>query len=215
MKHTFIKHFIFIILLSITAFAQEVTTTNDTVQMQELVVKKSDKKLKYKTVRLRATCYYPETMQDVSEIITLVKNLPKGDIETVTFYFNELYGKTYNEQSGKFKNTEFELMLYTVTPENTPGVKMIADPRIIVIGKEDKGRVKIDISDLKINSPKSIFVGLRRVTGAGKDKEFFVDCLCNGQDKYTTLSRDTDDDTWRPRPVCAALKTDVSVLVRK
>lgn len=206
------KYIIFIILISLTTAAQEITAIKDTVQMQEVTVRKSDRKAKYKAVKLRASCYYPETMQDISEVVTLVKNLPQGTLESVTFYFNELYAKSYQEQSGKFKNNEFELMLYTVNPGNTPGEKILSAPRAIIIGKDDKGKVKIDISDLNIASPKNMFAGLKRITDTGKDKEFYIDCLCSGQDKYTTLSRDNDSDTWRPRPVCAALKADVSVL---
>jgi hypothetical protein len=209
------RYLLFILFISLPALAQEVNIAKDTIKMEELVLKKNSKNLKLKVTKLRAPCYYPETMVDASEVITLVENLPAGYMETITFYFNELYYSSYQEQSAKFKDTEFELMLYTVNSNNTPGPKMAYDPKFISVSKEHMGKVEINISNLDIKSPKKLYIGLKRLLGAATEKEFYIDCLCNGQDIYTTLSRTNDTENWAPRSVCAALKVDVGILARK
>jgi hypothetical protein len=193
-------------------FSQETDMENDTIQMDELVMVKNSKKLKVKTLVLDGSCYYSENMDKATEIITLADKLPEGTLQSVSFYFNDVL--TRSSQSDKFRDNEFELILYTVSPDNTPGERIAHEPLTVKVGHKFSGRLIIDLAKLDITSAKKMFVGLKRLTpGAGKD-EFFIDCLCNGVE-YVTMVRKDAASAWERRWQCAALKVNVSVAVRK
>jgi hypothetical protein len=195
-------------LFAHTGFAQT-DLEKDTIRMKELVVSKKGKKLKIKTLELNGPCYYPENMHNAGEIITLADKLPKGTLETISFYFNELY--TRREQREQFRDNRFELVLYTAGPENTPGERIVHDPVAINVGREFSGLLKIDVSGLVLESQEKIFVGLKRLTPQAADNEFFIDCVCSGLDKYITLVRKDNTSPWERRWQCAALRIEVGV----
>ena len=87
-----------------SVFSQHKDVENDTIQMEELVMEKQSKKLKIKTLELKGPCYHPENMHNVSEIITIAR-LPEGVLQSVNFYFNELY-------SSKKQQEKFNMMIF-------------------------------------------------------------------------------------------------------
>ncbi len=208
------KYFIAVLFLikSISAFPQVFNMEKDTIQMEEVILKKEHTKYRLKTIKLKGPCYYAEDMGNTFEIITLIEDIPDGYLEAVSFNFNGLYS-SYKEQLEKFKETELELVVYEVKEDNTPGDRVVHDLKAIHIGKEYIGKVDVDVSALNIKSQKRLFIGVRRVSSSGLKDEFSISCLCNGQDKYITLTRPDETSGWKRRWECAALQVAVSVQV--
>ncbi|AXG74112.1 hypothetical protein DVK85_07600 [Flavobacterium arcticum] len=208
------KYFIVVLFLVMTSmsFSQVFNMEKDTIQMAEVVLKKEHTKYRIKTIKLKGACYYAEDMRNTFEIITLLENLPDGYLESISFNFNGLYS-SYKDQLEHFKETELEFVVYEVNEGGTPGDKIVHDAMPIHIGKEYIGKVVINVSGLNIKSQKQLFIGVRRISGSGNKNEFSISCLCNGQDKYVTLSRADATSGWKRRWECAALKVDVSIQV--
>jgi len=206
------RYLAILLLMAASGFSQEVNIAKDTIELENIVVEKDNRHLKLKTIKLTGPCFYPEGMSEAAEIITLVRDLPKGDLNAVTFYFNELFAD--KDQYGKFRDTEFELVIYKVAEDDTPGEVITHDTQPITVAKEARGRVKVYLYGLNLQGERSVFVGLKRITGTLKN-EFFLSCLCNGQYKYVTLVRSEDTQNWKRRWECAALKIDVSVITGK
>jgi len=193
-------------------FSQEVNPENDTIQIKEVVVVKNSKKLKVKTLLLDGPCYYPDNMHNAAEIITLADNLPEGTLESISFYFNELARRG---QAEKFRDNEFELVLYTANGDGTPGARIVHDRLTVKVARTFSGRLVIDLAILAIESDEKMFVGLKRITPPEGEDEFFIDCVCNGLDKYITLVRKDAASPWERRWQCAALKAEVSVAAHR
>jgi len=200
------------LFFALPVFAQETDLEKDTIQIKEVLVTKNSKKLKIKTLTLDGPCYYPENMQDAEEIITLTDKLPEGTLESISFYFNELPRRGQAEKS---RDNEFELVLYTADADGNPGERIVHEPLTVKVTRNFSGRLTIDVSILALESPKRMFAGLKRLTQPEDKDEFFIDCLCNGLDKYITMVRKNAASPWERRWQCAALKTEVSVAVHK
>ena len=186
---------------------------NDTIKVEEVVLEKSSKKLKIKTVTLDGPCYYPENMHNAGEIVTLADKLAEGTLQSVSFYFNELYSS--RKQSEKFRDNEFELVLYNANDDGTPGDRIAHDPVTVSVGHKFSGQLTVDLARLALESPKKMFVGLKRITPAAGKDEFFIDCVCSGLDKYITMVRKDAASPWERRWQCAALKAEVSVAEKR
>jgi hypothetical protein len=208
------KYLLPVLFFSLMAMAQQNDAENDTINLQEVVISNTAKKLKIKTEALRGPCYAPEGMSNASEIITLVKGLRAGYLHSVAFHFNEML-YAYKSRPDTFKDTDFELVFYKANEDDTPGEKISHEVMIITVKKEHKGIVKVDLSDLNLQNPENLFVGLKRVSRGGSNNEFYIDCLCNGLDKYTTLTRKDAASPWKRNWVCAAIKVDVGILIEK
>lgn len=200
---------IILMLLICLQAAAQVNITKDTLHLEEVVIG-NQQKVKIKTEKLRGPCYAAENMSDASEIVTLVEGLKPGYLESVSFHFNEMFFSR-KVKPDTFRDTDFELVIYKVNDDNTPGAKIIDDVMLITVKKEHKGSIKLYLAGLDIQSPGKIFIGLKRIGNRVGQNEFYIDCLCNGHDKYVTLTRKQGEELWKRNWVCAALKIDVSV----
>lgn len=205
---------IILILLICLQAAAQVNITKDTLHLEEVVIGSTRQKVKIITEKLRGPCYVAENMSDASEIVTLVEGLKPGYLESVSFHFNEMFFSR-KVKPDTFRDTDFELVIYKVNDDNTPGAKIIDDVMVITVKKEHKGSIKLYLAGLDIQSPGKIFIGLKRIGNRVSQNEFYIDCLCNGHDKYITLTRKQGEEGWKRNWVCAALKIDVSVVRTK
>jgi hypothetical protein len=187
----------------------QVNLSKDTLHLEEIVIGSDRSKIKVRTEKLRGPCYAAENMADASEIVTLVEGLKPGYINSVSFHFNEMYFSN-KVKPDTFRDTDFELVIYRVNTDNTPGEKLIDDVMIVTVKKEHKGSITLYLAGLDIQSPGKIFIGLKRLGKKTTQNEFFIDCLCNGHDKYITMIRKGVSESWIRNWVCAALKIDVS-----
>ena len=206
-----IRFFIFLFLISYACYGQ-IDIARDTLQLEEAVAVKSDKRQKMKKYRLEGTCSYPEDMKDAVEIITLVDNLPKGKLGTVTFYFNKIDTESYRQNSKYFKDADFEVVLYDVNDDDMPGIPSAIEKQVMVVDKAHRGKVTVDLSYFGIDTNKKMFIGLRKLTSGNDNRSFLIDCLCSGQDKYITYYRKDASARWQRRWVCAAIKMEVNII---
>ncbi|MGV3459955.1 MAG: hypothetical protein ACO1N9_05810 [Flavobacterium sp.] len=200
---------ILLLLIGLKATAQ-VNISKDTLHLEEVVIGSERPKVKIRTEKLRGPCYAAENMADANEIVTLVDGLKSGYLNSVAFHFNEMYFSK-KIQPDSFKDTDFELVIYKVNPDDTPGEKLIDDVMVVTVKKEHKGSITLYLAGLDIQSPGKIFIGLKRMGWKTSQNQFYIDCLCNGHDKYFTYTRKNTEESWSRNWVCAALKIDVSV----
>jgi hypothetical protein len=205
--------YLYIFLFACTSVvSQEIDIAKDTIKMKEVVIKEDFRKFKESKVKLKGECMDAETMNGISEIITLVENMPDGYLESVTLYLNEAHYATYRKDRKKFEDTEFEVVLYKVNPDNTPGAPVMADEKYIKVMKEHTGEVVVHFLEFNIKAPRKMFVGLRRSDGVPPGREFYIDCLCD-HGKYTSLSRTSESAPWVARSTCGGLRLEANVLV--
>lgn len=195
------------LLPSFVVKAQELN--NDTIQLNEVRLKNYKPKIKSRSIRGFCTTY--ENLRRYVEIVTLLDNLPKGYLHSVTFNFNNRFD---NSMAYDFKDTEIELLFYTVKPDDTPGEKIAG--KKLVINKEHSGKKEIDVSDLNIETNKKLYIGIKRIT---KNKTpiirtFEVHGLCLENEKYKAYCRSSDDDVWQKSLLTPGLKMKVKVEVQ-
>lgn len=203
-----------LIFLVCTQVLAQINISKDTLHLEEVVIGNDRPKIKIRTEKLRGPCYAAENMADASEIVTLVDGLKSGYLNSVSFHFNEMYFSK-KVKPDTFRDTDFELVIYNVNPDNTPGEKLIDDVMVATVKKEHKGSITLYLAGLDIQSPGKIFIGLKRLGQRSAQNEFYIDCLCNGHDKYFTMVRKNSSEQWIRNWVCAALKVDVSVASKK
>lgn len=204
--------FFILLLISTCCLGQVPDIAKDTLQLEEVILS-NDKHHKTKRIKLEGVCSYPEDMKDASEIITLVDNLPKGNLGSVTFYFNKIDAESYRQNSGQFKDADFEVVLYDTDANNMPDRPSSPEKKFIGVGKAHQGKITIDFSLFNIQTQKKMFIGLRKLSESSDAKSFLLDCLCSGQDRYITYYRRDADSPWQRRWSCAALKIEVDVIV--
>jgi hypothetical protein len=208
------KIFILLLLGGISCFGQAGDITKDTLQLNEVTVTKADTKQKLKRLKLGGSCSYPEDMKGAEEIITLVDDIPKGNLASVTFYFNKVDPETYKQNSKHFKESDLEVVLYDVNDDGMPGMPSAVEQQLVIVDRAHKGNVTAHLSLYNIDTRKKMFIGLRKLKGSTYDKSFLLDCLCSGQDKYATYSRKDASSPWERNWSCAALKLEVNVEVK-
>jgi len=208
------KHLLLFLFFCTSAIAQEVNIAKDTIRMKEVVIKEDFRKFKDAKVKIKGDCRHPETMKDVPEVVTLIDNLPAGYLESVTFNFNEVHYQSYKSDRKKFEDTEFEVVLYKVNADNTPGERIMKDEKYVKIMKEHTGEATVHFLEFNIKDHRKIFIGLKSTAGTRLNKEFYIDCVCNS-DKYKTFSRTDIKAPWNAYDTCPALKMEVNVLVSR
>lgn len=206
------RSLLFFLFFCTMAFAQEVNIAKDTIQMKEVIIKEDFSKFKDATVKIKGNCRHPETMSAAPEIVTLVENLPTGYLESVTFNFNEMHYESYRSDRKKFEDTEFEVVLYKVNPDNTPGERIMRDEKYIKIMKVHTGEARVHFLEFNIKDQRKLFIGLRSTAGIRPKREFYIDCICDSN-KHLTYSRLEPSSGWNKYTACAAIKMEVNVLV--
>jgi hypothetical protein len=176
------KYLYFLLLFCSTLIAQEINIAKDTLQMREVVIKEDFSKFRDAKVKIRGECMNPESLITYTEIVTLVENLPQGYLESISFFFNQRHYMSYTSDSKKFEDTEFEVVLYNVNDDNTPGERIMRDEKYIKVMKDHTGKAEVHFLEFNIKNQKKMFVGLRRTSSGNRPKrEFYIDCVCNSQ----------------------------------
>lgn len=206
------KQLYFILFFCATVYAQEINIAKDTIRMKEVVIKDNFSRFKSSKVKIKGNCESPETMKDISEIVTLADRLPHGYFESVSLYFNEMHYTSYKSDNKKFEDTEFEVVLYKVKPDNTPGERIMKDEKYIKIMKEHTGKAVVHFLEFNIKDQPKLFIGIRRTENLTADKTFYVDCVCEDS-RNITFSRNGETSSWSRYKNCPAIKMEINVLV--
>lgn len=200
MKHTLLIASLLVMNLCI---AQDIS--KDTLRLNGVMVGKNHKpKIKKQEI---GGCTHYGALDHPQEIITLIDKLPKGSLYSVTFSFNNPYRKN----PAKFGDNELELVFYEVMKDGTPG-PMIASKKVLV-AKDHRGDMEIDVTGLAIGSENDLFVGLKKLTGLTSPvPNFEVHCVCSRNDKFKSYGRfyvQGNAKQWVELTIPAAIKMTV------
>lgn len=214
------KYLYFFLLFCPALFAQvvngakdSINIAKDTIELRQVVIKEDFSRFKDSKVKIKGNCLNPESLNTYTEIVTLADNLPQGYLESVSFYFNERHYSSYNTDRRKFKDTEFEVVLYNVNPDNTPGEKLMQDEKYILIMNDHTGEAEVHFLEFNIKNRQKMFIGLRRTApGKAGERDFYVDCICSNAG-YNTYSRSEQQPQWSRQNNCPALKMEINFLV--
>ena len=206
---------LYLLLLLLTTsvlFAQN--WEKDTIKLNEVLI--LNKKYTIKTYKFWSVCSLVDGFDStVTEMVTLVDQLPEGYVESVSFKFNRPDENSHHTtRETEYQDSEMEMVFYEAKPNNTPGERIKHERKIFTVSKDFSGKMKIDVSDLNIKSSGRIFIGLKRLTSNIKLKrrEFYVDCLCN-KEKFISY-RCYSNGKWQSSRTYA-LKMIVKVRVYK
>jgi len=164
-----------------------------TVVLQELIVEKTNMKTtKYKALG-KGSVKFGFGMD--WHIISLMNDIPSGQLQAVTFYFNKrsIYDGV---MKANYSTNNFELLIYTVK-DNQPEKKLIEKELIFSVNDFDKGKITLNVSDLDISVEKELFIGFRKLD---KTEESNFNVMFRKNPKGITLIRSTDSHAWTELP---------------
>lgn len=209
----FLLFFTTAVIAQVTPVKDSVNIAEDTLQLRPVVIREDFSKFKDVKIKIKSNCLNPESLTTYSEIVTLADNLPQGYLESVSFYFNEQHYSTYNSDRKKFEDSEFEVVLYAVNTDGTPGERIMRDEKYILIMKDHSGKAEVHFLEFSIKNHRKMFIGLRRTQPGNTNKRsFYVDCVCNAQN-HLSYTRSQQEPNWAKPINCPALKMEVNFLV--
>jgi hypothetical protein len=138
-------------ILSMTAFCQK-NESKDTVVLREVIVQNNSNvriaKIKTKKSRNEIRGFNKPN----SQFVSLVKNIPKGQLSAVSFFFNP---GMLNE------NVKYDLgvLIFTVDMNGQPGKPLSGKEIRFKLSSGGKGKIKLDLKELFLNSEKQLFFG--------------------------------------------------------
>jgi hypothetical protein len=214
------KYLLFFLLFCPALFAQvtdgtkdTINIAKDTIELKQIVIREDFRRFEDSKVKIKGNCLSPESLNTYTEVVTLADNLPQGYLESVTFFFNERHYTSYNSDRKNFKDTEFEVVLYKVNPDNTPGERIMRDEKYILVMNDHTGEAEVHFLEFNIKNQQKMFIGLRRTEpGRANERNFYVDCICNNSGNVT-YSRSEQQPQWARQANCPALRMEINFLV--
>jgi len=93
--------------------------------------------------------------------VSLVKDIPVGTFQTLTFYFNSgLINLNKKEFNVEYKDTKLALVIYNVGPDGKPGQPITDTPLYFIVKKEHRGALELNLSALKLPTQPQLFIGM-------------------------------------------------------
>ncbi|MFL9845336.1 hypothetical protein [Flavobacterium rhizosphaerae] len=189
----------------IPALAQNME--NDTIQLKEVLIK--NKRPKIRQTRFTSICTAYEKLFGKYEMVTLVDDLPKGYLQSVTFTFNK---KASRKDKGGFEDTEIELVFYEVTPQGKPGNRIDHLQKKVLVPGDFSGKMEIDLASIAIRNEGKIYIGIKKGEKGDKPNAAFeVNCTCGIYDDYISYARFDETKSWAKKTFTSAFKMRVKV----
>lgn len=164
-----------VLLFSISINAQETTQKDSIIVLREIKILKKKKAKKHITkIDLDGRPNFGGLNQ-ISKIVSVVKNIPEGRLSYVDFYFNcGLVNFLKKKLDINYKDTELGLLVYEVAQDGKPG-KAISENEIkFIVKKEHNGRFRIDLSTLNLYH-RNIYMGVQVLSKLDdKEKNIYV-----------------------------------------
>jgi len=131
----------------------------DTIFLEKVEFSKKKEKKKVTTIKLNG---HPSFLNvtNQKEIITLVRDLPKGKLKYVEFYFNcglpNLFKKKFNIN---YKDVKLGLVIYNVDNNNNPD-KIISQNEIVFdVNHDHSGSFKVNTESLNLYNYDKLYIG--------------------------------------------------------
>ena len=151
-----IQQFILLIAcLNINAvFAQQLKTKDSIIYLKEVVIENNSKA---KEVNLRIKGNGKETrgfQKQNSRFVSLVRNIPNGQLSSITFYFN-------TGQVPETTKYELGLLIFELGKDGKPG-KQLSDKDVrFKLKSGKKGKTVLNLRSLNLNSQENLFFGIQ------------------------------------------------------
>jgi len=205
------KYSLIILLFIAASICSAQDIAKDTIVLERVRIdKQKQKKIKVKKVKYRDDPWCLQEFDNMLEMVTLVDKLPPGRIHSLTFFVNEILEAGYTSDDAKF-----EVMLYEVNTDGTPGKKLNAEPETFTVGVDQKGEYTINLYGLDIKSTGRFFAGLKRI-GYSSANNFGVNIctICHPGD-FTSYYKMEGKDWQKSVSAFGAFKMDVRVAPEK
>jgi len=131
---------------------------------QEAPIKTIGAKPKIKKVKTKGEELAAHSFTDITTHVSLLKDIPAGQLQSVTFYFNSGLINLSKKNFGiDYRDTILALVIYEVGADGKPG-KILSDKQLqFVVAKDHKGALEIAISALQLPSQPQLFIGLTAI----------------------------------------------------
>lgn len=164
------KSFFFIFFLftfSIT-FSQSSSKNDSIIYLDEVIVNANNNFSNIKTILTKGKQNISFSMRNKGIIISMVENIPQGNINTLNFFFN-------NNKKRAYKDVEFRLIIYSVDINNMPEKEVFNDDFRFIIKNIDKGKISLDLRKLNLKNYDKLFIGLELLKNSDS-QDFLIDC---------------------------------------
>lgn len=159
---------IFLFTFSIT-FSQSSSKNDSIIYLDEVIVNANNTNFSnIKTILTKGKQNISFSMRNKGIIISLVENIPQGNINTLSFYFNNNKKRTY-------KDVEFRLIIYSVDINNMPEKEVFNDDFRFIVKNIDKGKISLDLRKLNLKNYDKLFIGLELLKNRDS-QDFLIDC---------------------------------------
>lgn len=133
------------------------------------------------------------TIGDIEKLVNRMDDIPQGTLKALTFYIDLVPTYVNNNRFAYHRDLEMGLLLYEVGEDGKPGKSLTEKEIRFVIPKYQKGDFTIDLNQLQIQLPRSIFIGFQAVTNL-KEKKIKIQLKRN--DKVINYSKSWNDLNW-------------------
>jgi len=157
------KKFVLLFLLfSLKLLAQQQPATTDSlIWLQE---PKGKVKTKTEVIKTKGEELASHGFTAITQHVSLVKDIPAGQLSTITFYFNSgLINLSKGEFGVEYKDTNFRLMMYDVAANGMPGSLLTDTPLCFTVTKEHRGALDLDLSALNLQTQPQLFIGMAAI----------------------------------------------------
>ena len=143
------------------------------------------------------------SMRNKGIIISLVENIPQGNINTLSFYFN-------NNKKRAYKDVEFRLIIYSVDINNMPLKEVFNDDFRFIVKNIDKGKISLDLRKLNLKNYDKLFIGLELLKNSDH-QDFLIDC--NSVKNNNTFIKMEGMENWLKKQG-SDLKTEIIIEIK-
>jgi hypothetical protein len=146
------RQLIVILLISCSAFAQDSITWLKPPQKS---------KVKTATVKTRGEELAAHGFSTIAEHVSLIRDIPAGQLHTLTFYFNSgLINLNKGEFNVEYNDTNLRLMIYTVGEDGKPGQLLTPILLYFTVTASHRGALDLDLSALNLATQPQLYIGM-------------------------------------------------------
>ncbi|MES2486656.1 MAG: hypothetical protein V4581_12015 [Bacteroidota bacterium] len=118
-------------------------------------------KVKTATVKTKGEELASHGFSAIAAHVSLIKDIPKGELQTLTFYFNSgLINLNKKEFNVEYKDTTLALVIYEVGHDGKPGKAITDGALYFTVTKEHRGALELDLSTLNLPTQLQLFIGM-------------------------------------------------------
>jgi hypothetical protein len=152
----------FNLLFCFTAFSQTPGITDSIIHLKEVVIESKEAKAKTANIKTKGEEVASHSFTTIQTHVSLLKNIPEGNLKSVTFYFNSgLINLNKKALNVDYKDTTLALVVYNVGPDGKPGTLLTENQLQFTVNKEHRGGLELDLTPLHLPTQSQLFIGIQ------------------------------------------------------